>query len=234
MKKDLVFLCVGMAVFACHMPRSKTRTHRSALYLGLSQGTDPLVLRVTKVDNPLKIDGKWTEPAWPESARTHAFVDTRGKMARPWSEARFLWDAKYLYLGLHAGDLYIRADVYDHDGPVFTDDAFRVKLKPAPGTPIYEIDCNALGVTTDARISGKKSDLSWESHARAGVDYDGTINDDTDFDEEWFVELAIPWKSMGIKPRPGLAIQTAITRCDVPGTGHCGYCAARLQLSGKR
>lgn len=235
MQKRLVTLCIGMALIACHKPRTQRGKRHSGLHvrMGMPAALHPLDLRVTKVDKPLKIDGKWTEHAWPKSARTGAFKDAKGRMARPWSEARFLWDARYLYVGLHAGDLYIRANVHEHDGPVFTDDSFRVKIRPAHGESVYEIDCNALGVITDARISGKKIDLSWESRAIAAVDYDGTINDDTDFDEEWFVELAIPWKGLGMTPKPGLRFSIAITRCDVPVTKYkdCGYAIVRMRLS---
>ncbi len=45
-------------------------------------------------------------------------------------------------------------------------------------------------------------DLSWSSHALHAVHVDGTLNDPSDVDRGWTVELAIPFSSLTGMPRP--------------------------------
>jgi hypothetical protein len=46
------------------------------------------------------------------------------------------------------------------------------------------------------------------------VDHDGTINDPSNEDEEWVVEMTIPLASLGV--RPGSSLKFEVTRCDTP------------------
>src|SRR5262249_32213592 len=146
----------------------------------------PGPLRVAKASMPIKTDGELDEPVWNASAaRTGAFVDAAGVDARPYSDARFLWDDQNLYVSLYAADDNIHATVTAHDGPVWIDDSFSIHLTPdVPGAPTYGIDVSPAGVVTDVkRIPGGKDDPSWESGMKLGVDKDGTLNDTKDDDE---------------------------------------------------
>jgi hypothetical protein len=178
-------------------------------------------LHVPRVTEPMKQDGELNEPVWnARSARSGSFLDATGGEARPYSEARFLWDAEALYVGLYAADDNLQATVTTHDGPVWIDDAFHLHLTaPAsgPSATTYVFDINPAGTVMDAkRPPGGKDDPSWESGIVLGVDRDGTLNDPKDRDEEWVVEAKIPWKPMGIEPAPGTHILVEIGRCDVP------------------
>jgi hypothetical protein len=177
-------------------------------------------LRVVMTHDAFKLDGELNEPPWNAvSARTGAFLDGTGGEARPYSEARFLWDAENLYVALYAADDNIRATVTQHDGPVWIDDAFALELTSMQplDSPTYHFDISAAGVVTDAkRIVGAKDDVSWESGIQLGVDKDGTLNDPTDMDEEWVIEAKIPLKSLGLEPKPGTRVAVAINRCDTP------------------
>jgi hypothetical protein len=176
-------------------------------------------LAVTRLKAPLKLDGEATEPDWLTSARTRPFLDATGGEARPFSEARFLWDDANLYVLLYAADNDIRARVKDHDGPVWIDDHFSLHIRPdGAAQPTYAFDISPAGVVMDAkRPAGGKDDASWESGIKLGVDLDGTINDDTNGDdEEWVIEAAIPLRSMGIEGKPGTHLLVDIARCDTP------------------
>jgi hypothetical protein len=151
---------------------------------------------------------------------------------RPVSEARFLWDETNLYIGLFAADEDIRATVTAHDGPVWTDDAFTMKIQPLPaGSVTYLVDISAAGVVTDVRRDAAgHEDPAWESGAEVAVDRDGTLNDPADFDEEWVVEAAIPLQAIGLQARAGAGALVEIRRCDTPreGTGRiCGRFGGR-------
>jgi Carbohydrate family 9 binding domain-like len=193
-----------------------------------------LVLEVPHITGPIKLDGEATEEDWHHSGRSLAFVDTEGAEARPYSEARFLWDEENLYIVLYAADDNILSKVKEHDGPVWLDDSFSLRLTPSSMAPgeAYLIDVSAGAVTTDAKLGADgKRDLSWESGLKVAVDTDGTINNPKDEDEEWVVEGALPLRSLGLKGVAGERLAIEITRCDIPRAGgpkRCGgYGAAR-------
>jgi hypothetical protein len=180
-------------------------------------------LRVPRTTATFKLDGEANEPPWnASSARTGVFLDGQGQPARPYSEARFLWDTENLYVLLYAADNDILAHVTQHDGPVWIDDAFALHLTPAATpdggpAPTYSFDINAAGVVTDARrVPGGANDVSWESGIRLGVDRDGTLNESSSDDEEWVVEAAIPLAALGLTPAPGTRVLVDISRCDTP------------------
>jgi hypothetical protein len=220
-------LLAGLATLAgggCKRAEKKPAPGSSALAALAAPQAAATPLRVARTHETFKLDGELDEPPWNAiAARTGAFLDDTGSSARPYSEARFLWDADNLYVGLYAADEDIRATVTEHDGPVWIDDAFALHLSPGPaagdGGPatVYAFDISATGVVTDARkVAGGKSDVSWESGIKLGVDRDGTVNNPKDFDEEWVVEAAIPFRSLGIEPRPGARVLVDIGRCDTP------------------
>ena len=70
----------------------------------------------------------------------------------------------------------------------------------------FEYEINALGTVMDLFMpkpykKGGKADLSWNStRLQSAVALNGTLNDNTDTDKGWTVELAIPFKDM---ERPG-------------------------------
>ena len=232
MKRLVLWGVVALLVFGCHK-NTGVATVRSALVAMGPACLKPKVLHVTRVSKPLKIDGEWDEPEWPYAVRTGTFLDARCRPARPFAEAHFLYDRHFLYIGLHAGDLDIRAKPRAHDGPVFLDDAFQVRLMPKGARVAYEVDVNAAGVVSDAIVKGKNTiQLSWDSHARVGVDMDGTLNDETDYDEEWFIEMALPFDSIGFEPKKGNFIDIYIKRCDRPlhRPNPCAYMRTRIDF----
>jgi hypothetical protein len=198
--------------------------------------SEPVVLEVPHVTGPIKLDGEAIEEDWHHAGRSMPFVDTEGAEARPYSEARFLWDEENLYLVLYAADDNIRAQIKEHDGPVWLDDSFSLRLTPSlPGAPVYLIDVSAGAVTTDAKMGADgKRDLSWESGLKVAVDTDGTINNPKDEDEEWVVEGALPLRSMGLKGVAGERIVVEISRCDVPRAGGPKRCGSFGAGKGRR
>jgi hypothetical protein len=189
---------------------------------------------VSHLQAPLTLNGELDENDWLTAARTGAFTDEHGEAARPFSEARFLWDEDHLYVGLYAADDNLQVGPVKHDGAFGDDDAFVVRLTPVdaaasalkPTAPpaqgrsnqaTYEIDFTATGVVIDARqLPGGARDVAWESKAKAGVDRDGTLNDARDKDEEWIIEGAIPLRAMNVKGAAGTRFEVAISRCDTP------------------
>jgi hypothetical protein len=184
-------------------------------------------LRVPHAPGSLVLDGDTDDPGWlraPGPARTGPLLSVGGAVLPPYSEARLLWGDGQLYLALYAADEDIRARVEPHDGPVGRDDSFRLVF--ARDGVERAIEVSARGTMTDAiRSPGGPADYAWESGAHVAVDSDGTMNDPSDTDEEWQVEVAIPLRALGIAEEAGEATEFSVSRCDVPAT-RARTCAA--------
>jgi len=161
-------------------------------------------------------------------ARTGAFVGPEGRAARPVSEARALWDDANLYLSLYAADEDIRAAKVAPDGPVWAGDSFTVEIGPAAGAT-RSITVGPSGTITDVALPpGKPADPRWQSGAKAAIDLD----DPRDRDEEWVVELAIPFHSLAVAPGAEVKLAITLRRCDVhEGGRRCGTWAGLLRLA---
>ena len=138
-----------------------------------------------------------------------------GSPARPFSEVRLLWGDGYLYLALYAADEDIETRTDEADGPLWLDDDFRVVL--TRGDTQYAIEVSPKAVITDSiRHGDGKWDYTWSSHAHASREIDGTVNKPNDMDEEWAIEMAIPFESLDMKGEPGESIGMSVGRCDTP------------------
>jgi hypothetical protein len=140
-------------------------------------------------------------------------------VATPYSEARIVWGDGHLYLALYAADEDVRAEPRAPDEPVWQDDSFHlVFADEIEGGVERAIDLSALGVMTDARRRGSSGtfDFAWQSGAHVSREIDGTLNDASDDDEEWALEVAVPLESLGLRGEPGERIGFAVRRCDTP------------------
>ena len=139
------------------------------------------------------------------SSATGAFANATGAAVRPYSDARLLWDEQHLYLALYAADEDIRFGGSDVFHLVFSLSGRQ-----------YSVDIDPQGLTSHAQITGGSARSPWEPELRIGHDVDGTHDDARDDDEEWVLELAMPWSALGVQPRPNTQFGLEITRCDVP------------------
>jgi hypothetical protein len=142
------------------------------------------------------MDGELDESSWDAAARTRGFVRGDGSPARPYSEARITWGDGKLYVVLYAADEDIRHD-----------DTFHLFFDGPSGE-------RGLDVSADGKIVTRLA--SWSALPALGRDADGTIDDPTDDDEEWIVEMAIPLAELGLKGEPGERFSFAVRRCDTP------------------
>ena len=170
---------------------------------------------VYRVGSPIKLDGKLDEPAWkaaPEVGRFHFTWWKQGKKEQ--STARMLWDDEYLYVGHVCRDQHITARHTQHDGPISKDDCFEVMLAPDPRKPnvYFNIEWNVIGgVVDNFRPHGPRKPRApkWDSRGvKIAGTYAGTLNDDSDTDEHWTVEAAIPFANFAdyakhTPPQPG-------------------------------
>jgi hypothetical protein len=209
-------ILAAAASLAAHGLRARRATSAGA---GSGNAT---VLHVPHRHGSIVLDGDTDDPGWtapPGPARTGPFLLRSGSAARPYSDARLVWGDGHLYVALYAADEDIRASIdptgAPTDTPLSADDSFRLVF--TSGDAELAIQVKPSGATTDAALRrGERFASPWNSGAHVSYERDGTLNDPTDADEEWIIEMAIPFESLGMRGERGEHIGFMARRCDTP------------------
>jgi len=153
-----------------------------------------------------KIEGKLDDEAWKAAPWSDAFVDIEGdKQSAPRYRTRvkMLWDDKAIYIAAEIEEPHVWATLKEHDAVIFRDPDFEVFIDPDGDNHLYgELELNALNTTWDLLLNRPYKDgghalNGWEIIGlRTGVQVQGTINDPTDTDKGWTVEIAWPWDGL--------------------------------------
>lgn len=149
-----------------------------------------------------KIDGKLDDVVWQKAPWTSDFVDIEGA-AKPaprfHTRVKMLWDHRYLYIAAQMEEPDVKATLTQHDSVIFEDNDFEVFLKPLPSTAsYYEFEINALNTGWDLFLPkpyrmGGEADNSWDIQGlQTAVAVQGTLNNSSDKDQGWTVEIAYP------------------------------------------
>ena len=164
--------------------------------------------------SPIHIDGNLDENDWGKAPWTEDFVDIEGSRKpapRFRTRAKMLWDKEYFYIGAELEEPHVWATLTKHDSVIFNDNDFEVFIDPDGTNHHYaEFEMNALNTGWDLLLTrpykdGGQALNSWEIPGlKTAVHVNGTLNDATDRDRSWTVELAIPWKAISeLAKRPG-------------------------------
>jgi hypothetical protein len=156
---------------------------------------------------PVTIDGRLDEAAWLDAPWTDSFVDIEGD-AKPRprfrTRVKMLWDDRYFYIGAELEEPHVWATLTAHDSVIFHDNDFEVFIDADGDSHNYaEFEINALNTGWDLLLTrpykdGGRALNSWEIPGlKTAVHVAGTLNDPTDTDRGWSVELAFPWKVLG-------------------------------------
>ncbi|ASZ10178.1 carbohydrate-binding family 9-like protein [Chitinophaga pendula] len=175
-----------------------------------SQSPDPstpLLYTCQRTNAPLTIDGKGEETAWRQAAWTLDFQDIESSK-KPFPNLRtrvkMLWDDQYLYLLADIEEPHIWARLQQHDTIIYHDNDFEVFIDPDGDThQYYELEINAYNTVMDLFMprpyrNGGNALLNWDAKGvRTAVHINGTINNPSDIDKGWSVEIAIPFHTLG-------------------------------------
>jgi len=153
---------------------------------------------------PIIIDGKPNEQSWQLARWTEDFVDIEGnKKPKPALQTRvkMLWDTNFFYFYAELQEPHIWANLKQRDTVIFYDNDFEIFIDPDGDThSYYEFEVNAFNTVWDLmltrayRDNGKAID-NWDINGmKTAIHIEGTLNDPSDKDQFWAIEVAMPWK----------------------------------------
>ena len=209
--KVIPFLTLGLAVAAgmyCGQEYAKRRTE-------IGEHVD-----VPFVSAPLTLDGELVEPSW-HATPVIKLLKRDGSDGRPYSDVRFLWNDRFLYIGFYASDHDIVSAGVGTDGPVWLGDSFHIVFTEDGVERSIDVGITGSGgIVTDGKRTAQGAwSYAWQSGARVATDTDGTVDHPGDNDEEWVVEMEVPLASLDLKPSAGTHTEVRVRRCDVTTRG---------------
>ena len=164
---------------------------------------NPRTYVVPRPSTPIEVDGRLDEDSWAAAPWTADFVDIRGPDAptpRFRTRAKMLWDDEALYVAARLEEPDVWARLTRRDTVVFYDNDFEVFIDPTGTTHnYYELEVNARETVWDLMLlkpyrDGGPALDAWDIRGLdVGVNVEGTLNDPSDADEGWTVEMALPW-----------------------------------------
>jgi hypothetical protein len=155
-----------------------------------------------KTQDSITIDGISNEVAWNSVEWSSDFVDIQGGESPKYqTNIKMLWDETYFYILAKIEEPHVWADISQHDAIIFHNNDFEVFVDPDGDTHnYYELEINALNTVWDLFITKPYRELNapvlndWEILGlKSAVHVEGTLNDPSDTDKGWTLEMAIPW-----------------------------------------
>lgn len=163
---------------------------------------------------PVVLDGKLNDAVW-ASARPVELVNTMtGAPELPKTLVKTAWDADNLYVAFDVEDDYLRSTFTANDDHLWEQDTVEIMVDPdGDETNYVELQVSPANKKFDTRYDTRRSPrpyghLDYDSELKSAVSVRGTLND-TQLDEGYTVEIAIPWSAFGkgepkhAKPEPG-------------------------------
>ena len=163
------------------------------------------------IHGPVTIDGVLSEDAWRASEVVREFgVPVSHRIPVHATVGRVMWDARCLYVAFDATDPDLRAVFTERDSDTYRDDVLEIFFKTGPEDEThYNFEINPFGTLKDEiHTPAKRFQTDWNCEGiRIATKTVGTLNDPTDRDERWTLEVAIPFAALptleGRKPRAG-------------------------------
>ncbi len=172
----------------------------------LALGEQP-VYEAHKTETPMTIDGKILEREWhkTEARNFDHFYRVEQADDQQITTFRMLWDERNIYVFYEMQDKYLTARETMRDGQPYFDDCAEIFFITAPDSLDthfgYELNLNKASndfiYFNDFYNEESIAFKAYNPEFKVEVSYNGTINDNSDIDEGWRIEMAIPIKNFG-------------------------------------
>lgn len=174
------------------------------LYLGSIALMAQMTPRTYVAQNTIQsivIDGTMNELSWEKTPWSANFQDIEGeKGAQYQTKFKMLWDSTNLYFFVALKEPHVWATLKQKDTIVFYNNDFEIFIDPDGDTHnYYEFEVNALNTIWDLFLSKPYRNNGyilndWDFKGlKSAVKIHGTLNDASDVDVGWNIEIAMPW-----------------------------------------
>ncbi len=147
----------------------------------------------------IRVDGVLDEWSWKTATSTGSFLLNEGSgLPATKTEAKMLWDDQNLYFGFQCEDTDLFATMKVRDQHLWEEEVVEIFIDPDNDQLNYiELEINPLNTFLDLFVLKPVVPIPYESYnipAKWAVKVNGTINNSTDQDKGWTVELSMPLK----------------------------------------
>jgi hypothetical protein len=161
-----------------------------------------------RVSGKINIDGVADDPQWDE-AEAGVFLNMEGGIPGMKTTFRWLWDDEFLYGFFHLEDDHIWATLTERDAYLWNENVIEFFID-ADGCPksYFEFEVNPQNAVLDLFVlnrnmarQGIRQWWSWDCEGfKSAVTINGTLNNNSDLDHYWEVEVAIPLAQIDTAP----------------------------------
>jgi hypothetical protein len=158
---------------------------------------------VRRTAKPPAIDGDLGDPAWRDAQPAQLRGSLDGREASLRTTARLLYDDRNLYVAFDVEDPDVWGTLMGRDEPIYTQEVVEIFLDAdGDGATYNELEISPNNVVFDAYFPARRQgmDLSFDSKTTTAVKVRGTLNDASDRDEGWTVEMRIPYEPLAKVP----------------------------------
>ncbi len=159
-----------------------------------------------RASGPIRVDGRLDEASWAAVPWTEDFADIEGPRRpapRFRTRAKMLWDDDFFYVAARLEEPHLVATITKKNAVIFHDNDFEVFIDPdGDNHYYYEFEMNALNTIWELTLERPYRD-GGPVHLgdnmpglKSAVHLEGTLNDPSDTDRAWTVEIAFPWKGL--------------------------------------
>jgi hypothetical protein len=167
---------------------------------------------VLRAPTPINVDGRLDEAAWAKARAVGPLLVNKDATPAPSrTEAKVLYDDKFIYFSFASADENVWATMRERDQYLWEEEVVEVFLQADAARPHYiELEVNPLGTMLDIYLIDRRKNMpyrSWNSsNLKWAVRVDGTV-DGREGDRGWTCEIALPLEDVvtapNRPPRPG-------------------------------
>lgn len=174
-------------------------------FLHSTKAQDVVQYEVQRISAEINIDGKLDEQVWTDAKATDNFVILGDNQTVPKTNtwAKLLWDDTYLYVAFYCVDVNLVATYTDRDDPLYKEDVVEVYIDPdGDGENYLEVEVSPTNIVFDLwltkpRKEGGQGNTDWTMDGlKTQSTYKGSLNSNSDEDESWICEMALPFVAM--------------------------------------
>lgn len=203
MKHLFLLITIFLSLYSCMVEKNNNDSDGRVEYTQINNiPFSPETYVVYKTSNELSIDGIANEKEWQKTPFTNKFVDIEGDIKpipKYDTRVKMLWDNNYLYVFAEINEPHIWANITKRDATIYHDNDFEIFIDPDGNNHgYYEYEVNAFNTVWDLLMIKPYRDdgppiTNWDINGlQSAVKVYGTINDPSDIDDKWTVEVAFP------------------------------------------